>query len=105
MATKAGELVNDLSKGVVPVMAVIGILGFIWAAATWVANTTGQTGSMGENFKLLSIKVDQLSMQVNTLSIALAQGPKLPDNVVFRADLLEFCLLNPKLNCPFKRNN
>lgn len=97
--TKTGEMVQDLSKGVVPVMAVLGILGFVWTAATWVSKQTGQTDNMSTSFIALSNKVDQLSIQVNALSMALAQGPKLPENIAYKMDILELCVLNPKLIC------
>jgi hypothetical protein len=102
VTTRTGEIVNDLSKGVLPVTAIIGILGMLWLAAGWVERTSGSTGQTAEAVKMLTQRVDVLTTQMQTLNLSFAQGPKLPENIIYRSDLMEFCLLNPNLKCPYR---
>lgn len=93
--------VSDLTKGYVPFAL---ILTFIIPTAIYLGLYFGKRESSTENLvaQLASVQsqISNLTTQVGQISIAVAKGPTLPENVAYKADLLRFCLENRQLKCP-----
>lgn len=102
--TQLGQTMNDLSKGALPVLVVFGMLASVASAAYWVGGRTQTTeltsASLLAQFTRLETQVSSLSLQVQSISTALAKGTPLPEGVALRADLLKFCIENRQLKCP-----
>lgn len=104
MSTQLGQTMTDLSKGSVPIMLVFGMLSTMLAAGYWFGNRSTSTEitntQLTAQVTRLEAQVLALSGQLQAVSVALAKGPVLPDNVAFKADLFKFCLENRQLKCP-----
>jgi len=92
---------GDLTRGYVPLAL---ILTFIIPTAIYIGLYLGKrdtvSESLGTQLTALQTQVSSLTTQVTQISIAVAKGPTLPENVAFKADLLRLCLANKNLICP-----
>lgn len=92
---------QDLTKGYVPLIL---IATFIIPTALYLGLYFGKRDSasetLGSQITSLQTQVSALTNQVTQISIAVAKGPTLPENVAFKADLLRLCLANKNLICP-----
>lgn len=92
---------HDLSKGYVPLVL---ILTFIVPTLIGVGLYFGKRDTVADNLgsqiTSLQTQLTALTTQVTQISIAVAKGPTLPENVAFKADILRLCLANKTLNCP-----
>lgn len=92
---------QDLTKGYVPLII---IATFVIPTAIYIGLYLGKRDSasetLGSQITSLQTQVSALTNQVTQISIAVAKGPTLPENVAFKADLLRLCLANKNLICP-----
>lgn len=104
MSTQLGQTMTDLSKGSVPIILVFGMLSTFLVAGYWLGtrSTTTEIGAnqLAAQFSRLEAQVLALSGQMQAISISLAKGPVIPENVASKADLFKFCVENRELKCP-----
>lgn len=100
MSTSLGETMQDLSKGYVPIIIVIAMLGTAVGTGMWLKGNQVQVEDLSKKVTDLQLQVSTLSASVSQLSLTIAKGPTLPENIAFKADLLRFCLENRELKCP-----
>lgn len=98
---KVNGSLTDLTKGVVPLTL---LLTFIIPTSIYIGlylqKRDSATEALGGQLAALQTQVSSLSSQVTQISLAVAKGPTLPENVAYKADLLRFCLANKNLVCP-----
>ncbi len=90
----------DLTRGGLPVVLVGGMLVSALIAGMWIQDRTGAGAVANSSITELKLQVQQLQATVNQISVNLAKGPTLPENVAYKADLLRFCVMNRQLQCP-----
>lgn len=95
-----GETVQDLSRGYVPIIIVLAMLGTAVATGMWLQGNQSKIDGVSKQMTDLQLQFSQMSTVVSQLNIAVASGPKLPDNIAVKADLLRFCIENRELKCP-----
>ncbi len=93
-------MMQDIRQLGLPVAVVIGMLGIAATIGMQVQSRIGAVDTSSSQLAELKLQVQNLSAQVTQISVALAKGPTMPENVAFKADLLRFCVLNRSLNCP-----
>lgn len=98
--TQLGQTMQDLSKGYVPIVVVISMIATAFGTAFWLRANQAQVENVDRRLTELQNQVAQLSSSVAQLTLTLAKGPQLPDNVAYKADLLKFCIHNRELKCP-----
>lgn len=94
------NVMQDLSKGYVPVVILLAGFGGALVAGQWINRNEMNVSSVAKQVTDLQTQVAGLSTQVAQLSIAIAKGPTLPDNIAYKADLLRICVENRQLKCP-----
>lgn len=99
MAT-VGETMSDLSRGYVPIVIVAAMISAALFTGMWLKGNEFQINQVDKKVGDLSVQMSAISSAVSQLSIAVAKGPTLPDNVAYKADLLRFCIENRELKCP-----
>jgi len=98
--TQPERIMQDLSKGYVPIIFVLSIIGTALVTGMWVSAQQADVRAVSGKVTELQTQLSQISGQVATLSIALAKGQPLPENVAYKADILRFCVENRQLKCP-----
>jgi hypothetical protein len=91
---------QDLSKGYVPIVMAVAMLGTAAGTGWWLKGTQFQVEAVVKKVTDLQLQVANLSSAVTSLNLTLAKGPQLPENIAFKADILRICIKNPNLVCP-----
>ena len=95
---------TDLTKGVIPITVGFSMLAAALAVGFWFGGRTVNTditaSSLSAQVTRLETQVNALALQVQSVSIALAKGPSLPEHIASKSDLYKFCLSNRQLTCP-----
>lgn len=90
----------DASRLGLPLVLVGGMLVTALGGGMWIQGRLNGNEVSSQNIAELKLQVTNLSAQVTQISVALAKGPTIPENVAFKADLLRFCVMNRQLQCP-----
>jgi outer membrane murein-binding lipoprotein Lpp len=91
---------QDLSRGYVPIIIVLAMLGTAGATGFWLQSNQSKVENISRDVQGLQQQINVLSASVSQLTLSFAKGPSLPENVAYKADLLRFCLENRELKCP-----
>lgn len=99
--------VTDLSRGYVPITLIGVIIATALATGMWMQRNQQSVENLEKSLQAfrseigdMKTQMGQLSNQVVAMNLALAQGPKMPENVAYKADLLRLCINNRELKCP-----
>lgn len=91
---------QDISRAGLPLALIASLIIVALGVGLWVGQRNSGAEGAAASIAELKLQVQNLSSQVTQISISLAKGPTLPENVAYKADLLRFCTLNKTLTCP-----